>query len=210
MICVVVVAPAMAVRAGLRALLSDDEGVEVITEAATLLDLTLLPSETDVLVLESPDVTRSDLENALSSTNTPAILFLVQDEPVPVHLMDGLPVRSWGVLSFDATAEELLAAIGALHEGLLAGSPELMKPLLFQLPDSERLAAEPMYESLTERENEVLQLLAQGLANKQIALALGISEHTVKFHISSIYAKLGATNRTEAVRLGVLRGLVVL
>jgi DNA-binding NarL/FixJ family response regulator len=85
-----------------------------------------------------------------------------------------------------------------------------MKPLLFQHPDSERLAGEPLLEALTERENEVLQLLAQGLANKQIALALGISEHTVKFHISAIYAKLGANNRTEAVRLGVQRGLVIL
>jgi DNA-binding NarL/FixJ family response regulator len=56
----------------------------------------------------------------------------------------------------------------------------------------------------------VLQLLAHGLANKQIALALNISEHTVKFHVSSIYNKLGATNRTEAVRAGVQRGLVVL
>jgi DNA-binding NarL/FixJ family response regulator len=56
----------------------------------------------------------------------------------------------------------------------------------------------------------VLQLLAQGLANKQIALTLGISEHTVKFHISGVYSKLGATNRTEAVRLGVRKGLVVL
>ena len=210
MICVAVVAPAMAVRIGLRALLSDNERVAVIADSATLFDLTPLPPETDVLVLESPQIARSDLENALRSTNTPAILFLVQDKPVPLQLMDGLPSRSWGVLSLDATAEELLAAIGALHEGLLAGAPELMKPLLFQLPDSERLAAEPMLESLTERENEVLQLLAQGLANKQIALVLGISEHTVKFHISAIYAKLGATNRTEAVRLGILRGLVVL
>ena len=210
MICVAVVAPAMAVRLGLRALLSDDERVEVIADSATLLDLTPLPPETDVLVLESPQVARSDLENALRSANTPAILFLVQGEPLPAQLMDSLPARSWGVLSLDATAEELLAAIGALHEGLLAGAPELMKPLLFHLPDSERLAAEPMLESLTGRENEVLQLLAQGLANKQIALALGISEHTVKFHISAIYGKLGATNRTEAVRLGVLRGLVVL
>jgi len=55
-----------------------------------------------------------------------------------------------------------------------------------------------------------LQLLAHGLANKQIAIRLGISEHTVKFHISSIYAKLGVTNRTEAVRVGVQRGLVFL
>lgn len=65
-------------------------------------------------------------------------------------------------------------------------------------------------EALTEREQEVLQLLAQGLANKQIAGQLGISAHTVKFHISSIYGKLGATNRTEAVRIGLQIGLILL
>jgi DNA-binding NarL/FixJ family response regulator len=69
---------------------------------------------------------------------------------------------------------------------------------------------DPLNEPLTERENQVLQLLAYGLANKQIALRLGISEHTVKFHISSIYNKLGTTNRTEAVRAGVQRGLVLI
>ncbi len=62
----------------------------------------------------------------------------------------------------------------------------------------------------TERELQVLELLAQGLANKQIALALGISEHTVKFHLSGIYTKLGASSRTEAVRLGVRQGLILL
>jgi DNA-binding NarL/FixJ family response regulator len=56
---------------------------------------------------------------------------------------------------------------------------------------------------------EVVQLLAQGKANKHIALDLAISEHTVKFHVSSIYTKLGAANRTQAVRLGVRRGLVL-
>jgi DNA-binding NarL/FixJ family response regulator len=65
-------------------------------------------------------------------------------------------------------------------------------------------------ETLTQRETQVLQLLSQGLANKQIALSLEISEHTVKFHVSSIYAKLGVTNRTEAVRQGVRHGLIVL
>ena len=200
----------MAVRAGLRAMLSDDERVEVIAEAATLMDLTPLPVETDVLILASTEVEASDLEEALLSANTPAILFLVQDEPTPTQWLDDLPVRSWGILSLEASAEELLATISALHEGLIAGAPELIRPLLFQLSDSDRFADEPLLETLTERENQVLQLLAQGLANKQIALTLAISEHTVKFHISSIYAKLGATNRTEAVRLGVLRGLVVL
>jgi DNA-binding NarL/FixJ family response regulator len=65
-------------------------------------------------------------------------------------------------------------------------------------------------EALTEREAQVLQKLAQGMANKQIAAALGISEHTVKFHVSAIYSKLGATNRTEAVRIGVRQGMIIL
>ena len=63
---------------------------------------------------------------------------------------------------------------------------------------------------MTERELEVLDLLAAGLANKQIAVELGISEHTVKFHVSSIYTKLNATNRTQAVREGLRQGWIVL
>ena len=69
---------------------------------------------------------------------------------------------------------------------------------------------ETLIDTLTERESEVLELLAQGLANKQIALELGISEHTIKFHVSSIYTKLGVTNRIEAIRLGARLGLIVL
>jgi DNA-binding NarL/FixJ family response regulator len=65
-------------------------------------------------------------------------------------------------------------------------------------------------EPLTTREHEVLQLLAEGLSNKLVARRLRISEHTVKFHVSSIYAKLGATNRTEAVSHAARRGLVTL
>lgn len=65
-------------------------------------------------------------------------------------------------------------------------------------------------ETLTAREAEVLDLLAQGLSNKAIATRLSISEHTVKFHLAAICAKLGAENRTDAVRLAVRRGLVVL
>ena len=63
---------------------------------------------------------------------------------------------------------------------------------------------------LTDRETEVLGLLAKGLANKQIAVELGISEHTVKFHVSSIYTKLDASSRTQAVREGLRRGLIAL
>jgi DNA-binding CsgD family transcriptional regulator len=73
-----------------------------------------------------------------------------------------------------------------------------------------RPIGEPPAEPLTAREAEVLGLLSQGLPNKQIALRLQISEHTVKFHIAAIFAKLGAASRTEAVSIGARQGLITL
>ena len=70
-------------------------------------------------------------------------------------------------------------------------------------------ALDELAESLTRRELEVLQMLAAGLSNKEIAARLNISEHTVKFHVASILGKLGAASRTEAVSLGIRRGLVL-
>jgi DNA-binding NarL/FixJ family response regulator len=109
--------------------------------------------------------------------------------------------RVWGILPIDSSVEELTAAIYALSQGLIVGAPRL----LFG-PESEAVERGP----LTERELEVLGLLSRGLANKQIAMELGISEHTVKFHVSSIYAKLNVTNRTEAVRAGLRGGWIAL
>jgi two-component system, NarL family, nitrate/nitrite response regulator NarL len=109
--------------------------------------------------------------------------------------------RVWGVLPTEASAEELIAAIHALSQGLVVGTAAL----LFAT-ENEPLERGP----LTERETEVLGLLARGLANKQIAASLGISEHTVKFHVSSIYTKLNVTNRAEAVSAGLRGGWIAL
>ncbi len=125
-------------------------------------------------------------------------------------MLPQLQLRAWGILPLEASAEELSAAVRALSQGLLVGTPSLLKPLFIGQTGEGETDSEPLVEPLTERESEVLQLLAQGLANKQIATALSISEHTVKFHVSAIYTKFGATNRTEAVRVGVRKGLVVL
>jgi DNA-binding NarL/FixJ family response regulator len=135
------------------------------------------------------------------------ILLLVGDERETILQFPQRSGRIWGILSIDASTEELGAAIHALSAGLLVGMPALFDPLLLDVPAH---TGGQVHEPLTDRESEVLQLLARGLANKQIALQLGISEHTVKFHVSGIYAKLGATNRTEAVRLGVRQGLILL
>jgi len=73
-----------------------------------------------------------------------------------------------------------------------------------------RSAPDVAPEALTPREIEVLVMIAEGLGNRTIAQRLGISEHTVKFHVSAIFAKLGVTSRTEAVKIGIRRGLIML
>ena len=80
----------------------------------------------------------------------------------------------------------------------------------FLVAPAVELADDPQVEPLTAREIEVLELLAEGLSNKGIARRLGISDQTVKFHVSSITGKLGANTRTGAVRLAVRRGLITL
>ena len=116
----------------------------------------------------------------------------------------------WGVLSSNATEEELVAGIVAVGEGLWVGAPSLVESLM-RLPKSREGSEEESFtEPLTAREKEVLEKMAEGLANKQIALSLSISEHTVKFHLSSLYAKLGVASRTEAVKRGIELGLISL
>jgi len=100
------------------------------------------------------------------------------------------------VAEFGSLAEARRAGLAA--DGMIASTPD-------QVDEDE---AGP--EHLTSRELDVLQLIADGLPNKSIATRLGISDQTVKFHVSSIYGKLGAANRTDAVRLAVRRGLLAL
>lgn len=82
--------------------------------------------------------------------------------------------------------------------------------ILIAPPRGAREEEAPLVEALTSRETEVLELLAEGLSNKGIAARLGISDQTVKFHVASIGGKLGAANRTDAVRLALRRGLIAL
>jgi len=182
-----------ALRAGLRALLSSDKMIRVVAAPDSLDE----QNEADVIITSASNVSllNNETDSALS-----AGLLLLSDDQLNVQEMKRL-TRVWGILPTESSAEELTAAIHALSQGLIVGTPAL----LFE-SESEPLERGP----LTERETEVLGLLSKGLANKQIAVALGISEHTVKFHVSSIYTKLNVTNRTEAVRAGLRGGWVAL
>ncbi len=183
--------------------------MDVFAEAPSLDDPAALPPETDVILVADETLDWEKLAQVLEGASPIVGLLTLTDQAESAEALTGLPVRAWGLLPLDASAEELATAIHAIHEGLLVGAPTLLLPLM-----SRRLlvgeTAGAQADTITNREAEVLELLAQGLANKQIAAVLTISEHTVKFHVSSIYSKLGATNRAEAVRLGARLGLIVL
>jgi len=180
-----------ALRAGLQALLTSDKTIKVVNDS---LDE---ENEVDVMITSTSFASLTDGEPV--SPSSVGVLLLSDDQPHVEEMKRSS--RVWGILPTDSSAEELTAAIHALSQGLIVGAPHL----LFESED------EPIERGpLTERELEVLGLLAQGLANKQIAVELGISEHTVKFHVSSIYTKLNVTNRTEAVRAGLRGGWIAL
>jgi two-component system, NarL family, response regulator YdfI len=117
-------------------------------------------------------------------------------------------VRS--VLPRFATADEIVTAVEAVALGLVVFHPAVLEQLPTALkPDLHDPSAPPL-QALSPRETEVLHMLADGLGNKEIAWRLRISEHTVKFHVGSIFNKLNASSRVEAVAIAVRRGLIAL
>jgi DNA-binding NarL/FixJ family response regulator len=108
-----------------------------------------------------------------------------------------------------ATAEEIVAAIQASVAGLIVLHPDALHSVLSPLSSGDQPESHPSDRILSPREIEVLRMIAEGLGNKEIASKLGISDHTVKFHISAIFAKLGASSRTEAVIIGIREGLIM-
>lgn len=207
MILVVVLAPSLAVRAGLGAILAVDPQVDVIAQASAFQELETLPPF-DVLVTTAEAFARREPGTFAQGLEPAPALLLLSDDPNAAQALAQLPLRAWGLLPEDCSEDELLSAVQALHQGLMVSTPAAIQPLLGRATttDTEDLTVD----ELTERETEVLELLAEGMANKQIAYQLGISEHTIKFHVSSIYTKLAVSNRTEAVRRGIQLGLISL
>ena len=194
-------------RAGLRSMLASVEGSDIRTvgeaDSPTGLDSQPAFSEAEV-VLVADEGLLEETASAVAGADTQAIL-LLSEEDNSVSTLRVLPLRAWGVVSPDAPPEELAVAIAAVAQGLIV----LPRPLTERLLQ-EPAAVEELSEPLTARESEVLELLGRGLSNKLIAHELHISEHTVKFHVSSLYAKLGVGNRAEAVSQGARRGLISL
>ncbi len=140
-----------------------------------------------------------------------AVLWLTDSFGESAGLAWPLPPRlgGFGLLPQDASAGEIVAAIRAAATGLTVLHPDCYALLRDPVPAPLAAPLTPLT-PLTQRERDILERLAAGMANKTIARDLHISEHTVKFHLGSIFSKLNVTSRTEAVATGIRQGLILL
>ena len=215
MIRVFIVAASPLARSGLQQLLAHPE-VEILGSAVDLDSAAGLLSEPEV----EPDVIVVDAsrESGTALASLPAgSSDIGADIPIVVlERSDGGTAGSdllrqgvRAILPAGVSPAELIAALHAVTSGLIVLHPNTVGAFPQAAVNITR-ATEEWTEPLTKREKEVLQMLAAGLGNKEIAAKLNISDHTAKFHVGSILGKLGAASRAEAVALGIRRGLVLL
>jgi DNA-binding NarL/FixJ family response regulator len=213
-----IVAASPVVRAGLEALLTRSASVTIVgaTSGDALTDdIEAHEPQVVLLAVEPRDTTPPPVVSrvALSPdaiSRTPAFVLLA-DAPSASWAADAIRGGARSVLPRDATPDEIIAALEAAAVGLVTLPAELAADFVSgsRARSAPRSAGSPT-QPLTPREVEVLGMLAEGLANKNIAARLGISEHTVKTHVASILTKLDAFSRAEAVAIGARQGLILL
>jgi len=212
---VLIVAHSPIMQAGLEAMITREPTIQVVgrVENLDILEQSCRTQQPDVVVLEFALLSDADREILTTLETELAIALLITStESAAAAMLLQSGVRA--ILPIDVTPDEMLLAIAAIATGLIVLHPdvsEALLPYLSQMGEPEEPADDLTHDlntPLTPREIEVLQLLATGLGNKAIARQLNISDHTVKFHISSIFSKLNVSSRTEAVTLAMRQGLI--
>lgn len=192
-------------RAGIATIVSAIEGFGLVGRASTPDELADIArsSAPDVVLIDADPNDGDDLQRWLASLgdalHAPGVVILTDDPASEAYGRH----RAWGSLPRRAGREEIEASIRAVAAGLVVLHPDALDQ-----PAPVRSSGDGGV--LTPREIEVLGMLAAGLPNKAIAKKLGVSAHTVKFHVGSIMTKLHASSRTEAVTDGIRRGLIFL
>jgi DNA-binding NarL/FixJ family response regulator len=209
---VLVASSSPATAAALERTLRADPESEVIAASATAehLESVVRGTDPDVLVLDADEYETANSHDVLSRLAGLVPVAAVTADPSASWIVRALQIGIRSVLPHGVSEDELQAAVRAVASGLVVLSSEFRDMILPRAAHADADEFEFPVETLTPREEEVLAMLAEGLLNKEIAERLQISAHTVKFHISSIMGKLGASSRTEAVTRGVRRGLVFL
>jgi DNA-binding NarL/FixJ family response regulator len=199
------------VRDGLVAMLSTQPDFDVVGQAATgaeaVEQAARLRPDVILLDLEMPEMDGVEALRRMRAARPEAQVLVFTAFDTDERIVGAVQAGAQGYLLKGAPRDEIFRAIRVVSQGGSLLQPVVASKLLQHLSGR---SGEPRgnAEPLTDRETEVLQLLALGRSNKEIAAALVISERTVKFHVSSILGKLGAANRTEAVTIAAQRGLV--
>jgi DNA-binding NarL/FixJ family response regulator len=192
------------VRDGLVAMLGTQPDFEVVGQAATgrevLSQVAALGPDVVLLDLEMPEMDGVEALQRLGQGNLAARVIVFTAFDSDERIVSAVQAGAQGYLLKGAPREEIFQAVRVVHAGGSLLQPVVASKLLRQVSAG--------FEPLTPRELEVLGLVAQGLPNKEIAAHLTITVRTVKFYVSSIMAKLGAGNRTEAVAMATQRGLI--
>jgi NarL family two-component system response regulator YdfI len=211
---VFIVAASPLARSGLQQLLASPE-IEIVGSAVDLDSASGLLSEPEA----EPDVIVVD-----ASRDSGAVVATISGGPsdigadIPIVVLESadngagsdlLRQGARAVLPATVSPAEMIAALRAVTSGLIVLHPLTIAALPHAAINTSR-TTEELVEPLTKREKEVLQMLAAGLGNKEIAAKLNISDHTAKFHVGSILGKLGVSTRAEAVAMGIRRGFVLL
>jgi two-component system, NarL family, response regulator YdfI len=209
---VMVAATSAVRRGGLEAMVRENPSLKLVGSAAGLAGLAERVQElqAEVVLVDLPQADPQFASRAAALQRAGAAVVALIDEPEANWTSRALRAEVRALLAREASREEIHSAIKAASNGMVLLDPEIAKDLL---AGNRQSGADPTletFEELTPREIEVLRMMAEGLGNKEIAARLGISDHTVKFHISSILAKTGASTRTEAVTLGIRMGLILI
>lgn len=211
MIRVLVWAKSAITRAGLEAIVRADPRFEIAENAGRTADLlsAMRDSAPDAVLLDTSDTSIARALPGVSALSAAPVLVALVESIRRTDVLRALQSGARAVLWRESHPREITAALQGAHDGLIVFSPEILEMLL---PAPELAGPDdlPPGEPLTAREIDVLSLLAEGAGNKEIAARLHISEHTVKFHVSSILGKLGAATRTEAVTRGYKEGLILM
>jgi two-component system, NarL family, response regulator YdfI len=212
---VLVAADSAIARAGLESILLSHPDFTLVGSTGTQAF-----SVSEQIETYAPDVVLLDWDRPEDETISEQLLALgiEPEERIAIAILtdsltwtsEALRLGVRAILPRSATASEIIAAVAAAATGLVVLHPDAVETLLSIIPATARTLPTSPLQALTPREIEVLGMLAEGMGNKTIARRLNISEHTVKFHVASIFSKLNASSRTEAVTLGARLGLIML
>jgi two-component system, NarL family, response regulator YdfI len=213
MIRVLIVASSSISQSGLENLLRASASLQVVRVVSDFGQLSENVEELqpDVVVAEITGQDRTLPEEILKlSEEAPVAIVLLVDDANTERDLHAFRNGVRAVLPRNMSPGGIIAAVEAVGVGLAVLLPEGLDNLLRESTASHRAVSPPLVEALTPREIEVLGMMVEGWGNKEISMRLGISEHTVKFHVASIMGKLNASSRTEAVTSGIRHGLIML